>query len=487
MKRLQCFTMFTLLSLIILRCAVNPVSGKKEFMLLSKNQEVAMGQQSDPEIVAAYGLYPSQELQQFIKSQGQKMVEVSHRPDIAYEFKILDSPIVNAFAVPGGYVYFTRGILAHLNSEAEFAGVLGHEIGHIAARHSAKQYSRAVVAQLGLAVGSMVSEDFAQFSDIATTGASLLFLKYGRDAERESDKLGVEYSTKIGYDAHAMAHFFNTLQQMGGSSETLPVFLSTHPDPGEREKKVSELADKWQRKELQQDFKINRSNYLKRINGLVYGNDPRQGYLENQTFYHPELRFYFPVPVSWNLENTPQQVNIISPSKDAIIVLGLGHEKTLEEAADALVSRYGLQVKSAERTRIKDFEAVNLLAAQASQNQTLHLNIFLIKYNNLIYEFIGATTPQQFSQLVTVTEKVARGFSILTDPSKINVQPQRISIKEANTTITLANALAGEGVSKDKFNKHAVLNGMTLDQKMDKGTLYKVITGESKSELTVNK
>jgi predicted Zn-dependent protease len=222
--------------LIISQCAINPVTGKKELMLLSKDQEIAMGRQSDPEIVAAYGLYPSSELQQFIKSEGQEMVKISHRPDIPYEFKILDSPVVNAFAVPGGYVYFTRGIMAHLNSEAEFAGVLGHEIGHIAARHSAKQYSRTMVAQLGITVGSLASEEFGQFSDIATTGASLLFLKYGRDAERQSDKLGVEYCTKVGYDAHAMAGFFNTLQQLSGSGESLPVFLSTHPDPGEREK-----------------------------------------------------------------------------------------------------------------------------------------------------------------------------------------------------------------------------------------------------------
>ena len=136
------------------------------------------------------------------------MVAVSHRSDLKYEFKIVDSPVVNAFAVPGGYVYFTRGIMAHFNNEAEFAGVLGHEIGHITARHSAKQYSRAMVAQLGLVVGMVVSPEFAQFADIAQSGVGLLFLKFGRDAERQSDKLGVEYSTKVGYDAQEMADFF---------------------------------------------------------------------------------------------------------------------------------------------------------------------------------------------------------------------------------------------------------------------------------------
>jgi predicted Zn-dependent protease len=456
-------------------------------MLLSKDQEVAMGHQSDPEIIAAYGVYPSTELQQFINTEGQKMVKISHRDNIAYEFKILDSPIVNAFAVPGGYVYFTRGIMAHLNSEAEFAGVLGHEIGHIAARHSAKQYSRAMVAQLGLTLGSLASEEFAQFSDSATTGASLLFLKYGRDAEIQSDKLGVEYSTKTGYDAHEMAAFFGTLQRMRGSSESLPVFLSTHPDPGDREKNVNVLADKWQKKDSQQVYKVNRNNYLKKIDGLIYGEDPRQGYVSNQTFYHPELKFYFPVPQGWNLENSPQQVNMTSPAQDAIIVMGLAKEKTLESAVNTLVNQYGLQVNASKRITINNLDAVNLIAAQISQNQTLHLNIYLIRYNNLIYQFIGATTPQLFSQLGGITQIVASGFNQLSDPAKINVKPRRIAIKEVTRNASVSEVLIQHGIQKQNLEEHALLNGMTLNQSIDKGTLIKVIVGENFSDLAVKK
>ena len=474
-----------LLVIIISQCAVNPVTGKKELMLLSKDQEIAMGIQADPEIVAAYGVYPSQQLQEFINAEGQKMVQISHRDNISYEFKILDSPIVNAFAVPGGYVYFTRGIMAHLNSEAEFAGVLGHEIGHIAARHSAKQYSRAMVAQVGLTLGALASEDFAQFSDIATTGASLLFLKYGRDAERESDKLGVEYSTKTGYDAHQMAGFFSTLQRMHGSGESLPVFLSTHPDPGEREQTVNDLAEKWQRKDNLQEYKINRNSYLRRIDGLIYGEDPRQGYVSNQTFYHPELKFYFPVPNGWNLENTPQQVNMISPDQNAIIVMSLSQEKTLESAAENLVNRYGIQVSASKRININNFEAVNLIATQSSQNQTLHVNLYLIRYNNLIYELIGATSPQLISQLGNITHAVAYGFNKLTDPARINVKPRRIVIKEVNRNTNLSEALTQYGIKKDNFEEHALLNGMNLNQVIDKGTLFKVIDGDKLSELAV--
>jgi predicted Zn-dependent protease len=224
-------------------CAKNPVTGKKDFMLMSKEQEVAMGQQSDPEITQFFGIYEDEKLQKFINEKGQQMVGVSHRKDIKYQFKVVDSDVVNAFAVPGGYVYFTRGIMAYFNNEAEFAGVLGHEIGHITARHSAKQYSNSMLAQLGLAAGMIFSPEFAQFGDVASQGLQLLFLKFGRDAESQSDKLGVEYSTKIGYDAEEMAGFFGTLDRLrkNAGGEEVPDFLSTHPNPLDRERKVGKL------------------------------------------------------------------------------------------------------------------------------------------------------------------------------------------------------------------------------------------------------
>jgi len=181
---------------------------------MTEGQEIALGAQSDPQIVAVYGLYNDTEIQTFIQQKGKAMAAISHRPDLNYEFKVLDSPVINAFAVPGGYVYFTRGILAHFNNEAEFAGVLGHEIGHITARHSAKQQSNAQLAQVLFIGGMIASESFRNFAQPINQGMGLLFLKFGRDDESQSDKLGAEYSTKIGYDAHQMANFFGTLKKM---------------------------------------------------------------------------------------------------------------------------------------------------------------------------------------------------------------------------------------------------------------------------------
>ncbi|MEO5602464.1 MAG: M48 family metallopeptidase, partial [Cyclobacteriaceae bacterium] len=269
MKRLAISGCVLITLLLLDSCAKNPVTGKNDFMLMSKGQEVAMGQQSDPEIVSFFGIYESEPIQRFIKEKGQEMVTVSHRKDLKYDFKIVDSPVVNAFAVPGGYVYFTRGIMAHFNNEAEFAGVLGHEIGHITARHSAKQYSNAMLGQIGLVAGSVLSPAFAQYAEMAGQGLQLLFLKFGRDAESQSDKLGVEYSTKIGYDAQEMAGFFSTLDRLSAQSGggEVPTFLSTHPDPADREVKVAKMAADWKRKLDNADLDVNRDSYLKMIDG----------------------------------------------------------------------------------------------------------------------------------------------------------------------------------------------------------------------------
>jgi len=152
-------------------CAVNPVSGKKQVMLVSEEQELAMGKEADPEIIKEFGLYENSGLQQYMNQQGQAIAKISHRPNIAYHFRVLDSDVVNAFAVPGGYVYFTRGIMAQFNNEAQFAGVLGHEIGHITAKHGTVQQTNQTLAQLGLMVAFISDKRLAQFAETASQGA----------------------------------------------------------------------------------------------------------------------------------------------------------------------------------------------------------------------------------------------------------------------------------------------------------------------------
>lgn len=475
--------MSLVVSLLLLHsCAKNPVTGKRDFMLMSEGQEVAMGQQSDPEIKAYMGVYEDPTLQRFINEKGQQMAAVSHRKNLKYQFKIVDSPVVNAFAVPGGYVYFTRGIMAHFNNEAEFAGVLGHEIGHITARHSAKQYSNSMLAQIGLVAGSVVSPTFAQYADIAGQGLGLLFLKFGRDAESQSDKLGVEYSTKIGYDAQEMSEFFSTLdrlREVSGSAE-VPTFLSTHPDPADRERKVAKMAKEWKKKVDANSLEVGRDSYLRMIDGIVYGDDPKQGFVENNMFYHPVMKFQFPVPAQWKVNNTPEQVQIVEPQGQAFMLLTLAEGNNLETATQSLLQKYQLQPVKSARETVNGLNAYAIIADQAAQqgqqqSAAVRTLIYTIQYGGNIYAMIGASAKQTFNGYANTFQNTMRSFAELTDQEKINREPERVRIKTVGRTTTLQNALTGFQTPSNRLEEVAVLNGMRLNETVQSGMLIKVI------------
>ena len=476
--------------LFSLSCAVNPVTGKKELMLMSEDQEKALGIQSDPGIVAGFGLYEDETIQAFIQEKGVQMGKISHRPDLDYQFKVLDSPVVNAFALPGGFVYFTRGILAHFNNEAEFAGVLGHEIGHVTARHSASQYSKQMLAQVGFIAGMVVSEEFRQFGDVAQQGLGLLFLKFGRDDESQSDELGVEYSTKIGYDAHQMADFFGTLNRMREQSgQSIPTFMSTHPDPADRYNKVHEHADKWQQNKNVGELAVNRDSYLQMIDGLVYGEDPRQGFVENNNFYHPELKFQYPVPNGWMTQNSPQQVVHASQDQKGIMLFTLAQGNSPQEAAQTVLEKYKLTLVESNNVRVSGFPALAMIADQIPQQEqgqqpmtpeqqranTARTMIYLIQYNGLIYNFIGVASLNDFNNYTMTFSNTMNNFRSLSDPDKLNRQPERIRIKRVGRDNTLASALTSFRISSDRHEELAILNGMQLTDVVKAGTLIKVV------------
>jgi predicted Zn-dependent protease len=477
MKKLIYSCLFTAVFLFVGSCARNPVTGKNDLMLMSESQEIAMGQQSDPEVVAFFGLYNDDEMQRFISIKGQEMASVSHRKNLKFHFKVVDSPVVNAFAIPGGYVYFTRGIMAHFNNEAEFAGVLGHEIGHITARHSAKQYSKAMVAQVGLVAGTVISPKFGQYADIAQTGIGLLFLKFGRDAEVESDKLGVEYSTKIGYDAKEMASFFETLDrlQKHSGAEEVPDFLSTHPNPADRKSKVSRLANSWKKKMNANDLKVSRNNYLKMIDGIVYGEDPKQGFVENSMFYHPVLKFQIPIPAQWNFENTPQQVQMAARDGAAMMILTLAQGNSLESAANAVMQKYQLTPVETRKESINGNAALMVVADQQQEQVTIRTLTTLIQYGENIYMIIGVSERGEFNNHVSTFQSTMTRFAALTDQEKINRKPQRIRVKTIQRNGTLAQALENLNVNSKRMEELAILNGMELKDRVESGMLIKII------------
>jgi predicted Zn-dependent protease len=411
---------------------------------------------------------------------------VSHRSKLPFHFRVVDSPVVNAFAVPGGYVYFTRGILAHFNNEAQMMGVLGHEIGHVTARHGAESYTKGVLAQIGLIVGMVASSKFAQFGEVASQGVQLLMLKNSRANESQSDKLGVEYSSKTGYDAREMALFFLTLQRLSDKSGArIPNFLSTHPDPGERHTKVDLMARGFQQKKPG-TYSVNRDEYLRRLEGMVYGDDPKQGFVENNVFYHPELKFQLPIPAKWTTQNTPQQFAAASPEGDAMVILKLSAEKTPSAAAAAFITNNKLVQKDSKQTTVNGLPAVAIIAEQAVTQQAqqgvarqaespIRIAAHFIQYNGLVYEVLGVSETKHWDQHSLDFGASLKGFAPLTDASKLNVKPEVVRIKTVSQAQNFGDALRSFGVAASRFDEFSILNGMKLTDSVKSGMLIKIV------------
>jgi len=477
MKKYILISCLSATGIFFTNCAKNPVSGKSQIVLMSESQELAMGKEADPQVIAEFGLYEDSSLQQFIREKGKQMAAISHRPNLDYQFRIVNSDVVNAFAIPG-YVYFTRGIMAHFNNEAEFAGVLGHEIGHITARHSVTQQRNAMLGQLGIIAGIVVNPNLAQFAETASQGLGLLLLKNSRDAERQADELGVEYSSKIGYDARQMAHFFNTLERQGqqsGAAE-LPPFLSTHPNPGERNVTVEKLATEWQQKQNMTNAQVNRDTYLKRIEGLVYGEDPREGYLENSIFYHPGLRFQFPVPAGWNYQNTPQRVQMAPKDGKALLMLMLAQGSNLQEAANTMLQQYKLQTVESREVTVNGLRAIAIVAdQQQQQGGAIRTLSYMVQHGGGIYHLIGVSAINDFNTYSPYFSSTMENFRELTDASKLNKKPERVHVRTVNQSTTLQQALRQYNVPDKRMEELAILNGMKLTDNLTPGTLIKVI------------
>ena len=487
MKQLKVTSLQLLLAAIIVlipSCAVNPVTGKKQVVLMTEAQEIALGAQYNPTVISTFGSYESPELLNFITTEGNKMGTISHRPNLQYHFKILDTPVVNAFAVPGGYIYFTRGILAQFNNEAELMGVLGHEMGHVTARHSVSQQTKQTLGQVLLMSGMVVAPDLAQYADYAMQGMQLLFLKFSRDNEREADRLGVEYSSKIGYDANHMAEFFNVLNKMSmaESHDGVPTFLSTHPDPGDRYNAVKTTTTGWQQKLGGTKWKENGNEYLKLINGMIYGEDPRQGFVENNVFYHPGMKFKFPVPAGWQFENSPIQVKMAPKDGKALMAFLLSENKTPEEAAQNFIAEMKVSALENKKITINGLPAVAVVSQQTSQDQQTGVqNVvkffsYFIQYNGQVFSFHGIAADADFMNYVPVFKSTMEKFDKLTDAVKLNMKPSKIKIYEVTKTQTLSEIFKSQKIADNRFKELALLNNLELTDKIEKGRLIKLIS-----------
>jgi len=457
-------------------CAVNPVSGKQELMLLSEKEEIHLGREKDVQIIKQYGLYEDPKLAAYLNDLCQRLGRVSHRPHLAYNLKILDVSVINAWAVPGGYVYFTRGILAMVNSEAELGSLVGHEIGHITARHSAKQLSKAQVAQLGLGLGAIFT-DSSILTGLAQNLVGLLFLRFSRDNEREADRLGVEYSSKLGYDSAQMAGFFETLEKMNQASDRsgLPGWFFTHPSPENRLQMVRERAKEWRQKLDQKDLILNRDSYLKQVDGLIVGDDPRYGYVEGNVFYHPDKRFQFPVPAKWKLSQKPSQIHMVSEPQGAEILFNESPFLSSQEAASIFTTQYKPSVIRSDAMKVNGFPSQRIISDLQDQQRVLRVMSYFIEKDQKVFIFHGVSPSGTYPRYEATFDHTMRQFKTLSDPIRIHVKPDRIRVRTTRTSDTLGNTLRSFGVPDEKLKEMALLNGGDINQVIPANTLIKVV------------
>jgi predicted Zn-dependent protease len=426
-----------------LTCARNPATGQRELMLVSEGQEIAMGREADPGIVAQMGLVPDSGLQRYVRELGLRLAASSERPRLPWTFRVLDDPLVNAFALPGGFIYVTRGILAHMNSEAELVAVLGHEVGHVTARHSAAQMSKAQLAGVGLVVGTIVEPGFAQYANVASQGLGLLFLKFGRDDERQADDLGLRYMRRTGHDARQMAGVFSMLarvSQAAGGGGSVPTWLSTHPDPEDRRGRIERAVAALPAESL--GTRVNRAGYLQQIDGMVYGPNPREGFFRGAEFVHPDLQFRLAFPAGWRASNQRQSVAAMSPNEDALLQLTVESQATTPEAAArAFFGQQGVEgFPGAVRINGLPAQAGEFLAA--TQGGTVAGRVAWVAYGGAVYRLIGYTARARWSGYAATIERTLGSFDRLTDPVALRVQPQRVTVVTVPRAMTLAEFAA---------------------------------------------
>jgi predicted Zn-dependent protease len=477
----------------------NPATGRTEYTTLSPEQERELGAQQHPRILQQFGgAYPDEELRAYVEAVGQQVAASSDLPDAEFTFTLLDSEVPNAFALPGGYVYITRGLLALAETEAEMAGVLGHEIGHVTARHAAQRQTRAtgagVVATLGtIAAAVLGGEAAGQLAQQAAgVGTQAYLAGYSRDQEFQADDLGVGYMTAAGYDPEAMATFLEKLAAeseldrtiAGADGDPAESWFATHPRTLDRVQRAANEA----KASSSASGREGREEYLARIDGLIYGEDPRQGLVRGQQFIHPDLGFEFEAPPGFALQNTPQAVLARDPAGRLMIFAGADLDG---RSPEAYVAGPGMQqvaqalnVEVGRPRNVRAFQVDGLPGASASatagqQGRQADLGLAVIEAGQTAYQFIFLSAGQISREEARAYEATINSFHELTPQEAARFRPQRIEVVEVapgEDAATLASRMA---VDEGKRRRFEIINALALRQGLSPGDEVKLILSEN--------
>jgi predicted Zn-dependent protease len=456
--------------------AAPPASAQRQNPLAAFPQEVQAA------VTEFGGLYQDPELQRYVESIGKLLVSTTEKPNDPFTFGLLDSDIVNAFSLPGGYVFITRGLLALANNEAELASVIGHEIGHVTANHSSRRETRGVIAQLGAGLLGVLLGN-PNIANVAGMGAQLYLQKYSRDQEFEADQRGIGYMARAGYDTRAAPAFLGDLEAweelqakvsghpMGDAAYSM---MADHPRTADRVERARELAVGRQVKDPMTEPAI----YLRKIDGVIFGDNPKQGIVKDRFFIHPALRFAFEVPQGFHITNTPSQVHAEGPG-GAAIVFDQSPRPFSGDPVDYLTRAWAssLRLSSVERIDVNGIPgATGATRAQTKDGQVADLRLVALRFDaNTYFRFLFVSPPNVTAQLSDAFRRTTYSFRRLSEKDVDGIRPMRIkevTVGPGDTVDTLANRMPFDRLRRERF---LVLNGLPPDATLHPGELVKTI------------
>ncbi|HZR22287.1 MAG TPA: M48 family metalloprotease [Vicinamibacterales bacterium] len=467
------------LNLALAACATNPVTGQREFSLMSEDKEIQLGQEQDVQVRKEMGVYADRAMQQYVNDVGLKLAQTSERPNLPWHFAVVDSPAINAFALPGGYIYITRGILPFLQDESQMAGVLGHEIGHVNARHSARQYSRSTASQLGLIVGSIFVPQTRPFAQLGESGLGLLMLKNSRDDELEADSLGAKYAARAGWDPDGIPQMLTTLERIAEASDNrgVPNWMQTHPVAEDRVQKVQAAVRDAEQGATK--FTVDRDGYLKRMDGLVYGDNPNEGIVRGETFMHANLRLAIDFPQGWDVTNGQSQVSAKEPGQNRLMVLEVVQRpvgRSLQEVALRQMEGAGFRPVQGGRTTINSLDAFVGEYVGALQNiGRVGIRAAHIAHDRSVFLVAGIVPYQDYPNVEPVLTKSIDSFRALTRAEAEDVHANHVALYTAHRGDTWQGIAerAGKGIVKP--STLAIMNGHPVNEQPRVGERLKIV------------
>jgi predicted Zn-dependent protease len=426
-------TLLLMLSLALSACATNPVTGKSDFVLVSESEEIEQGRRYHKQIIASYGVYEDPVLQQYVNSIGQELAAKSHRAHLEFTFTVLDSPEINAFALPGGYVYITRGIMAYLDSKAELAGVLGHEIGHVTARHSVRQQSGQKASDL-LSVLIGATTGVSELGDLSNQFSTGILRGYGREHELEADRLGAEYLHLSGYDPEIMLEVIGVLKDQEVYEQALAKkenrnpniyhgVYSTHPRNDDRLKTVVRAAKNLS---VQNYRNSDQSGYYGKIDGMVWGPSIKQGILANNQFTHPDLGFALQLPKTWKVNNYPEFLQARNPETGATVQIGVTRLKK-NESLEGLLKRMSNNKKLKVRKQDYGVTARTRVKLRSGGEQPARISAIALE-NSMALTLFGTAAKDEFAGADKNLLDINRSFRRLSQQQIDAIEIPRLQI-----------------------------------------------------------